>query len=189
MKSNDCNNPSFCLEVWGTDYNKIKDTRILAEKLGYYGFYYGESLADIDLDCWTIISNLSAITNKIKLGPVITYLFSQYRNIFLLAKQAMTLQEISNGRLEFRTGAGATLQWSSQWWHPYGIDYPNNAQRVSILEEGVQILDKLWNRQTTVSFEGKYFKINGASLQKTINQKRIPITIAAKRNKTMQIAC
>ena len=188
MKSNNCNNPSFCLEVWGTDYNKIKNTCILAEKLGYYGFYYGESLADIDLDCWTIISNLSAITNKIKLGPVITYLFPQYRNIFLLAKQAMTLQEISNGRLEFRTGAGATLQWSSQWWHPYGIDYPNNAERVSILEEGVQVLHSLWNKKTTSSFEGKYFKIKGATLQKTINQKKIPVTIAAKRNKTIQIA-
>src|SRR5919198_4663325 len=193
MKSNNgsSDNPRFCLEVWGTDYSKIKNTCILAEKLGYYGFYYGESLADIDLDCWTILSNLSAITNEIKLGPVITYLFPQYRNIFLLAKQAMTLQEISNGRLEFRTGAGATLQWSSQWWHPYGIDYPNNAQRASILEEGIQVLDMLWNKQTTsVIFEGKYFKVNGAALQKTtsINQKRIPVTIAAKRNRTMQIA-
>jgi alkanesulfonate monooxygenase SsuD/methylene tetrahydromethanopterin reductase-like flavin-dependent oxidoreductase (luciferase family) len=187
MKSNN-SNPSFCLEVWGTDYNKIKDTCILAEKLGYYGFYYGESLADIDLDCWTIISNLSAITYKIKLGPVITYLFPQYRNIFLLAKQAITLQEISNGRLEFRTGAGATLQWSSQWWHPYGIDYPNNAERVSMLEEGIRVLDILWNKQqtTSVSFKGKYFKLKGATFQK--NQKKIPVTIAAKRNKTMQIA-
>ena len=184
------NNPNFCLEVWGTDYNKIMETCILAEKLGYDGFYYGESLADIDLDCWTIISNLSALTNKIKLGPVITYLLPQYRNIFLLAKQAMTLQEISNGRLEFRTGAGAALQWSSQWWHPYGIDYPNNAQRVSILEEGIQVLDMLWNKQTSVIFEGKYFKVKGATLQKTtsINQKRIPVTIAAKRIKAMQIA-
>jgi alkanesulfonate monooxygenase SsuD/methylene tetrahydromethanopterin reductase-like flavin-dependent oxidoreductase (luciferase family) len=95
MKSSNgsTSNPSFCLEVWGTDYNKIKDTCILAEKLGYYGFYYGESLANIDLDCWTILSNLSATTDSIKLGPVITYLFPQYRNVFLLAKQAMTLQE------------------------------------------------------------------------------------------------
>jgi alkanesulfonate monooxygenase SsuD/methylene tetrahydromethanopterin reductase-like flavin-dependent oxidoreductase (luciferase family) len=46
----------------------------------------------------------------------------------------------------------------------------------------------LWNKQTAaVSFEGKYFKLKGAStLQKS--QKRIPITIAAKRNKTMHIA-
>ena len=37
MKSNNGNNPSFCLEVWGTDYTKIKNTCILAEKLGYDG--------------------------------------------------------------------------------------------------------------------------------------------------------
>ena len=101
----------FCLEVWGTDYEKIKDTCILAEKLGYYGFYYGESLAEIDLDCWSIISNLSAITAMIKLGPVITYLIPHYRNISLLAKQSATLQEISNGRLEFRTGAGSPVSF------------------------------------------------------------------------------
>ena len=108
----------FCLEIWGTDYEKIKETCILAEKLGYYGFYYGESLAEIDLDCWSIISNLSAITTRIKLGPVITYLIPQYRNIALLAKQATTLQEMSKGRLEFRTGA--IMQFCLEIW---GTDY------------------------------------------------------------------
>src|SRR5437867_9625751 len=106
----------FCLEVWGIDYSKIKETCVLAEKLGYYGFYYGESLAEIDMDCWTMLANLAAITSKIKLGPVITYLFPQYRSIALLAKTALTFREVSNGRLEFRTGAGAILQYASQWW-------------------------------------------------------------------------
>jgi alkanesulfonate monooxygenase SsuD/methylene tetrahydromethanopterin reductase-like flavin-dependent oxidoreductase (luciferase family) len=92
-------------------------------------------LANIDLDCWTVISSLIPLTNKIKLGPVITYLYPQYRSIALLAKQAATFQEISNGRLEFRTGAGATPQYASQWWHPYGIDYPKEFVRVSILKE------------------------------------------------------
>jgi alkanesulfonate monooxygenase SsuD/methylene tetrahydromethanopterin reductase-like flavin-dependent oxidoreductase (luciferase family) len=193
LKSNNNNRSDFCLEVWGTDYNKIKDTCILAEKLGYDGFFYGESLADIDLDCWTVLSNLSAVTDKIKLGPVITYLFPQYRSIVLLAKQAVTLQEISNGRLEFRTGAGATLQWALQWWHPYGIEYPNNAERVSMLDEGISLLHKLWSRSSgnndnepSVHFTGRYFKLNGASLKKP--SKTIPITIAAKKRKTMQIA-
>jgi alkanesulfonate monooxygenase SsuD/methylene tetrahydromethanopterin reductase-like flavin-dependent oxidoreductase (luciferase family) len=63
----------FCLEVRGTDYERIKEACILAEKLEYRGFYYGESLAEIDLDCWSIISNLSAITKTIKLGPVISH--------------------------------------------------------------------------------------------------------------------
>lgn len=181
-------NARFCLEVWGTEYSKIKEICLWAEKLGYYGFYYGESLSDIDLDCWTIISNLSAITQKIKLGPVITYLFPQYRNISLLAKQALTMQDISNKRLEFRTGAGATLQWASQWWLPYGIDYPNSIERVSLLEEGVELLLLLWNNISTTS-EGRHFKVRDAVLFKKQTQfDVIPITIAAKKNRTMSIA-
>ncbi len=57
----------FCLEIWGTNYEKIKDTCILAEKLGYDGFFYGESLTDIDLDCWTVLSSLINVTSKIKI--------------------------------------------------------------------------------------------------------------------------
>jgi alkanesulfonate monooxygenase SsuD/methylene tetrahydromethanopterin reductase-like flavin-dependent oxidoreductase (luciferase family) len=127
------------------------------------------------------------------LGHVITYLFPQYRSIVLLAKQAVTLQEISNGRLEFRIGAGATLQWSLQWWHPYGIEYPSNAERVRMLEEGISLLHRLWksssdsnNNESSVHFTGNYFKLNGASLKRP--SKTIPITIAAKKRKTMQIA-
>ena len=183
-------NARFCLEIWGTEYNKIKEVCLLAEKLGYYGFYYGESLADIDLDCWTIISNLSAITQRIKLGPVVTYMFPQYRNISLLAKQALTMQDISNGRLEFRTGAGATLQWASQWWHPYGIDYPNNGERVSLLEEGIQLLLMLLSKSST-SFEGRHFKVKDATFLRKQTQAegvKIPLTVAAKQDKTMRIA-
>lgn len=175
----------FCLEVWGTSYEDIRKTCLEAEKLGYYGFYYGESLAEIDMDCWTVISSLAAITNKIKLGPVITYLFPQYRNIALLAKNTLTFQEISEGRLEFRTGAGATLQYASQWWYPFGVSYPKISQRLDILGEGLQILEKFWSGKP-VFFDGKYFKINGGTMKGTNNV--IPITIAAKGDKMMAIA-
>jgi alkanesulfonate monooxygenase SsuD/methylene tetrahydromethanopterin reductase-like flavin-dependent oxidoreductase (luciferase family) len=175
----------FCLEVWGTDYGKIKDTCILAEKLGYYGFYYGESLAEIDLDCWSVISNLSAITATIKLGPVITYLIPQYRNIALIAKQSTTLQEISNGRLEFRTGAGATNNYATPWWYPFGIDYPNARERTLLLDEGLKVLKLLWSKPQ-VKFSGKYFKITGARLKNP--NMPIPITVAATRTKMMQLA-
>jgi alkanesulfonate monooxygenase SsuD/methylene tetrahydromethanopterin reductase-like flavin-dependent oxidoreductase (luciferase family) len=124
------------------------------------------------------------------LGPVITYLFPQYRAISLLAKQVVTLQDVSNGRLELRTGAGATLQYATQWWYPYGIDYPKEDERVSIFEEGIQILQKLLgNNKSTPAplyFNGKYFKINGAILKRPT--KSIPITIAAKRKRMVQIA-
>lgn len=173
----------YCLEVWGTDYARIRDICILAEKLGYDGFYYGESLTDIDLDCWTVLSGLAEKTDAIHLGPVITYILPQYRSIALLAKQATTLRQISAGRLEFRTGAGAIARYASSWWQPYGIDYPDNLQRTVILE-GLQVLWDLWTK-SSVCFRGKYFKVDCAGLQGSY---RIPVTVAAKGPRMLEIA-
>jgi alkanesulfonate monooxygenase SsuD/methylene tetrahydromethanopterin reductase-like flavin-dependent oxidoreductase (luciferase family) len=140
------------------------------------------------LDCHI---QFKPLTNKIKLGPVITYLYPQYRSIALLAKQATTFQEISNGRLEFRTGAGATPQYALQWWHPYGINYPKEFVRVSILREGVEVLKALWNQHqenndaspstySSIRYDGKFFRINGASPFKsytgaTFTKTKIPV--------------
>lgn len=169
---------------------------MLAEELGYYGFYYGESLTEIDLDCWTVLSTLIPITNKIKLGPVITYILPDYRSLALLVKQSITFQDISKGRLEFRTGAGASLEYSLPWWYPFGINYSNATQRVAIFNEGIQLLlQLLGNNDTNYSqsertlvsnFDGQFYKIRGASFVKP--KIRIPITIAAKQDKMMKIA-
>jgi hypothetical protein len=59
------------------DYNKIKNTCIFAEKLGYYGFYYGESLTDLDLDCW----NRFVFTLIFDLKDKIGLLLPKYRII------------------------------------------------------------------------------------------------------------
>ena len=168
---------------------------MLAEELGYYGFYYGESLTEIDLDCWTVLSTLIPITNKIKLGPVITYILPDYRSLALLVKQSITFQDISKGRLEFRTGAGASLEYSLQWWYPFGINYYSAIQRVALFKEGIQLLSKLLGNydmnysqsgSTFANFDGQFYKIRGASFVKP--KIRIPITIAAKQDRMMKIA-
>ena len=68
----------------------------------------------------------------------------------LIAKQIVTFQEISNGRLEFRTRPGATLQYAKQWRHPYRIDYTENSKRVSLFEEGVELLKMIFGESTSI---------------------------------------
>ena len=169
---------------------KLKISVYLLKRMDTMDFFYGESLVNIDLDCWTILSSLINITSKIKLGPVITYLFPDYRSIALLGKQAMTFQTLSKGRLEFRTGAGATLQYSIQWWYPYGIEYLKNVNRVELLDEGLHVLTMLWNKESSsVTFKGRYFELNDANIKiPQISIEKIPITVAAKKKKTMTIA-
>jgi hypothetical protein len=82
-------------------------------------------------------------THKNIIGSVITYLLSPYRSIALTAKQAITFQEISGGMLGLRIDAGATPQYATQWWHPFGIDYPENGKRASILNECFHVLKML----------------------------------------------
>lgn len=174
----------LALEVWGNNYDKIRDVCIEAERLGYNGFYYGETLADLDLDCFTVISALTQLTDNIRLGPVITYIIPAYRSIALLSKMAVTLQDISHGRFDFRTGGGATLQYAKEWWYPYGIEYPIASERISILEEGLEILKRLWD-EGIVNFNGKYFRIN-TSMPKPTHP--IAITISAKSKRMLQLA-
>ena len=87
--------------------------------------------------------------------------------------------------MEFRTSAGATHNYATQWWYPFGIDYPNTGERISLLDEGLEVLRLLWSKPE-VHFSGRYFKINGARLKNP--NMPIPITVAAKRRKMMQLA-
>ena len=113
----------------------------------------------------------------------------------LLVKQSITFQDVSKGRLDFRTGAGASLKYSLQWWYPYGIDYSDAIYRVALLNEGVQLLSKLLgnhdlkysqSESTLTNFDGQFYIIRGASFVKP--KIRIPITIAAKKDRMMKIA-
>jgi alkanesulfonate monooxygenase SsuD/methylene tetrahydromethanopterin reductase-like flavin-dependent oxidoreductase (luciferase family) len=82
------------------------------------------------------------------------------------------------------------LQYSVQWWYPYGIEYLKAINRVELLDEGLYVLDMLWNKElSSVRFKGKYFELNDANIKiPQILTEKIPILVAAKKKKTMTIA-
>lgn len=101
---------------------------------------------------------------------------------------AATLDCLSNGRLEFRVGAGAPRKWAESWWSPYGITYPTTKNRVAMLREGLTLLKALWTKEA-VTFDGKYFKLRNVRCMPKPRQKPHPrITIAAMGRSTMDIA-
>ena len=117
---------------------------------------YGVPLPTLPiLEGWTLLSAIAAITERVKLGTLVTPPF--FRNPAVLAKQIATLDQISNGRVIAGLGAG----WFPPEFEETGCDFPNIRERLRALEEMVEILKRMWTEEKA-TFEGKYFSIHDA---------------------------
>ena len=125
------------------------------------------------LEGWTLLAGLAAMTTRIRIGVLVSS--NTFRHPALLAKQAVTVDHISNGRLELGLGAG--------WYEPehamYGVEFPSPGERVARLEEAVVIVDQLL-RSDVVTFPGRYYTLRDAEFRPSPIQKpRPPLTIGA----------
>jgi alkanesulfonate monooxygenase SsuD/methylene tetrahydromethanopterin reductase-like flavin-dependent oxidoreductase (luciferase family) len=161
------------LEVWSTSYTRVEATCVLAESLGFDALYYGESPHNLNLECWTTLAGLARATDRIRLGPVLANVLPGYRSSLLLARQAATVDRISGGRVDFRTGVGAAAKFGRSWWNPHGIDYPDYDQRLADLEAA---LDVFGDHRGGSADHGS--PIHGM----------IPLTIAARGERSMRLA-
>lgn len=174
----------------GVGYSEIRDIVLEAERRGLTSFWFLDHLHASPkpdqqqlLECWTLLSALAAETRRIRLGPLVLNINNRYPG--LVAKMASTLDQISGGRLEFGVGAGGTIRATTQKrlgyeyeFDAYGISFPSRAAtRIKKLEEGLQIIKRMWV-QDTASYTGKYYSISNAiCLPKPIQQPYPPIWI------------
>lgn len=98
-------------------------------------------------ECWSILTGLAEATERIELGTLVMCL--PFRNPALLAKMAITTDEISNGRLILGLGAG----WHQPEFDAFGVPFEHLADQ---FEEGIRIISPLL-REGNVDFHGKYF--------------------------------
>ncbi len=98
-------------------------------------------------ECWTFLSALAEATHKVELGTLVAC--NSFRNPALLAKMAITLDEVSDGRLILGVGAG----WNKPEYEAFGYPFDH---RVSRFEEALQIIRPLLT-DGRVDFAGKYY--------------------------------
>ena len=139
----------------GYSYQTLRRIWMDADRLGYYSATLYDLLNIPTLECWTTLSALAAETSRIRLTPLV--LANTYRPPAVFAKMASTLDVISNGRLEVGIGAGG-----GRGDHlASGLDFPSTAVRVRMLEESVELMQRLWTEEE-VTFEGNYYTLSGA---------------------------
>src|ERR1700759_787052 len=93
-------------------------------------------------EAWTLMAAFAASTSRVRLGQMCTCM--GYRNPASLAKVAATVDVISGGRAEMGIGAG----WDEHEWGAYGVRVPCAGQRLTQLDEGVEIMRQLWTTGT-----------------------------------------
>jgi alkanesulfonate monooxygenase SsuD/methylene tetrahydromethanopterin reductase-like flavin-dependent oxidoreductase (luciferase family) len=107
-----------------------------------------------------------------------------FRNPAVLAKEAVTVDHVSGGRLILGIGAG----WHEDEHRRYGIDLPPPAERVDRLEEAVQLILALQDSERT-TFAGRHYRLDDAPLEpKPLQRPRIPLLIAAHRPRMIRLA-
>lgn len=134
------------------------------------------------LEAWTALGALAADTTTIRVGTMVTNI--AMRNPGVLAKSILTVDQISDGRLDIAVGGGFYPAEHDE----LGIDFLDAPGRTERLEEGVAILTRAL-RGETVDYQGRHFRIAGATFRPAPTQlPRPPIWVAAQAPRSLRVA-
>ena len=129
------------------------------------------------LECFVALAAIAAATSRIRIGQLVSGV--PYRNPALLAKMCATLDVVSHGR----TLVGLGAAWHEQEFRAYGWPFPPLAERMDMLEEAAQIVDRML-RERPVSFSGRHYTLSNAFNDPLPVQKpRPPILIGGSGEK------
>ena len=129
-----------------------------------------------NLDAWAMLAALGAVTQRIRLGTLVSPV--TFRHPSVLAKSVVTADQVSGGRVEVGMGAG----WFEGEHAAFGFPFPSTRQRFEILEEQVQIVHLLMEREVEhVDFDGRYYSLRGApGLPKPVQDPHPPLIIGGR---------
>mgnify|MGYP001819217258 CR=1 FL=1 len=123
---------------------------------------------------WSVLAAVAMATERVRIATYVTQF--PLRHPAMLARQALTIDHISNGRLEIGIGTGIPIDPS---YDMMGIPNWSGKERVVRFKEYVHIIDQLLSNEVT-SFEGEFFTINQAIMKpRPVQRPRPPLVIAA----------
>lgn len=134
-------------------------------------------------ESWTLLAALAAATSRIRLGALVTGV--TYRHPSVLAAEAVTVDHVSDGRLELGIGAA----WFGQEHQELGIDFPPPGERLSRLDEALEVMNRLMT-EDGADFEGRYYRLRKASYRpRPLQQPHPPIWVGGNgERRTMPLA-
>ena len=184
--------PNFTFDGDGPEIvEKLRNLVGRAESYGFDSFWVMDHFHQIRnvgevqepmLEGWTTQAVVAGFSSKIKLGTLVTGIVYRYPSV--LAKVGATLDVLSKGRLIMGVGAA----WNVDEAAAYGIPFPTVKERMIRLEEGVQVIKKMWTDERA-TFRGKFYQLRDAYCNpKPIQKPHPPIMIGGSgERRTLKI--
>ena len=151
-----------------------------AEDLGFDLAVAGDHFVDWTnpsrpwFEVWTMLAAVAQATNRIRIAPCVLQI--PLRGPAMCARQALSLDHISNGRFELGLGLGLPIDPS---YAMMGIPNWTNKERAARFKEYVEIVDRMLSNEIT-TYKGEFYEVNEACMQpRPVQKPRPPITIAA----------
>jgi hypothetical protein len=170
--------------VYLPNFGPFGDARVLAEfaeiaeQAGWDGFFIWDHITrywptDV-ADAWVSLSAIAMRTERVRLGALVTPL--PRRRPWKVAREAATLDRLSNGRLILGVGIGSSGGAEVEWEH-FGEEM-DLKKRAVMLDEGLEIINGLWSGEP-FAFEGQHFHVKKSQfLPRPLQSPRIPVWVA-----------
>jgi probable F420-dependent oxidoreductase len=171
----------FGISVRGDDLASLREFARKAEDLGYSTLFipdhFGRQMAPL-----IALTAAAQATSRIRLGTSV--LDNDFRHPVMLAKEAATLDLLSEGRLELGIGTGSQPRDNEM----SGIPLDPPGVRVERIRETLRIL-KAFYTEETVNFSGKHYQVHDLpGYPKPVQKPHMPIFIGARGERMLRLA-
>jgi len=146
----------------------------LAEEHGWDGVFTWDAIAIGTMeayDPWVALAAMAMRTERVRMGAIVTP--PSRRRPWKLAREAMTLDRLSNGRLILPVGLGALDDAAFA-----NVGEPTDARtRAELLDESLAIIEGLWSGKP-FGYDGRHYRFGEMTFLPTpVQQPRIPIWV------------
>jgi alkanesulfonate monooxygenase SsuD/methylene tetrahydromethanopterin reductase-like flavin-dependent oxidoreductase (luciferase family) len=163
-----------------SDPNVLVEVAVAAEEAGWDGMFLWDHLfrppgQPVEVaDPWISLAAIAATTGRLRIGPLITPLTR--RRPQKVAREAVTLDQLSGGRLTLGVGLGVNSGGELERFAE-SIDAKVRADR---LDEALEVILALWSGEE-VDYRGRYFTVDHVRfLPRPVQEPRIPVWGAAR---------
>ena len=172
----------------GVTWDQWRALAAACDEHGYEGLFRSDHYMSVtgqtdrgSLDAWTTLAALAAVTSRVRLGTLVSP--ATFRHPSVLAKSAVTVDQVSGGRAELGIGAG----WLEAEHRAYGFPFSDMRTRMDLLAEQMEIIARSFAGER-FSYKGEHYEIEDLDARPKPVQRPRPTVIVGGRGGPRSLA-